>query len=168
MGQGGQSQVPGRIQPRPPRAASESHAIACDTCVGSWACRHSRTQGARRLVCPAQTGSSPNTMAHREASEKRRGSPVGSGVGLQDVFFCFVLFCFCGTRASHCCGLYRCGAQAPDAQAQRPWLTGPAAPRHVGSSWTGARTRVPCIGRWTLNHCTTREAPLLIILVKNV
>ncbi|XP_024614844.1 A-kinase anchoring protein 7 isoform X2 [Neophocaena asiaeorientalis asiaeorientalis] len=49
-------------------------------------------------------------------------------------------------------------AQAPDAQAQRPWLTGPAAPRHVGSSWTRARTRVPCIGRQTLNHCATREA----------
>uniref|UniRef100_A0A8C6BL54 Cytochrome c oxidase assembly factor 1 n=1 Tax=Monodon monoceros TaxID=40151 RepID=A0A8C6BL54_MONMO len=27
----------------------------------------------------------------------------------------------------------------------------PAAPRHVGSSQTGAQTRVPCIGRWTLN-----------------
>ncbi|XP_059983415.1 uncharacterized protein C8orf88 homolog isoform X1 [Lagenorhynchus albirostris] len=48
--------------------------------------------------------------------------------------------------------------QAPDVQAQRPWLTGPAAPRHVGSSRTGARTRVPCIGRRTLNHCATREA----------
>ena len=33
----------------------------------------------------------------------------------------------------------------------RPWLTGPATPRHVGSSRTGARTRVPCIGRRTLN-----------------
>ncbi|XP_066891724.1 rho GTPase-activating protein 10 isoform X4 [Kogia breviceps] len=62
------------------------------------------------------------------------------------------------TRASHCCGLSCCGAQAPDAQAQRPWLTGPAAPRHVGSSRTGARTRVPCIGRRTLYHCATREA----------
>ncbi|XP_073662931.1 mitochondrial-processing peptidase subunit alpha isoform X2 [Tursiops truncatus] len=50
---------------------------------------------------------------------------------------------------------------APDAQAQRPWLTGPAAPRHVGSSRTGARTRVPCVGRRTLNHCATREAPIL-------
>ena len=49
-------------------------------------------------------------------------------------------------------------AQAPDAQAQRPWLMGPAALRHVGSSRTGARTRVPCIGRRTLNHCATREA----------
>ena len=41
------------------------------------------------------------------------------------------------------------------------WLTGPAAPRHVGSSQTRARTRVPCIGRQTLNHCATREAPFL-------
>ncbi|XP_066880499.1 phospholysine phosphohistidine inorganic pyrophosphate phosphatase isoform X4 [Kogia breviceps] len=63
-----------------------------------------------------------------------------------------------GMQASHCCGFSRCGARAPDAQAQRPWLTGPAALRHVGSSRTGARTRVPCIGRRTLNHCTTREA----------
>ena len=35
---------------------------------------------------------------------------------------------------------------------------GPAAPRHVGSSQTRARTRVPCIGRQTPNHCATREA----------
>ncbi|XP_059966609.1 equilibrative nucleoside transporter 1 isoform X2 [Mesoplodon densirostris] len=62
------------------------------------------------------------------------------------------------TRASHCCGLSHWGAQALDAQAQRPWLAGPATPRHVGSSRTGARTCVPCIGRQTLNHCATREA----------
>ena len=53
------------------------------------------------------------------------------------------------------------GAQAPDAQAQQPWLTGPVAPWHVGSSQTRARTRVPCIGRQILNHCATREAPSL-------
>ena len=40
------------------------------------------------------------------------------------------------------------------------WLTGLVAPRHVGSSQTRARTRVPCIGRQTLNHCATREAPV--------
>ena len=50
--------------------------------------------------------------------------------------------------------------QAPDAQAQQLWLTGLVAPRHVGSSQTRARTRVPCIGRQTLNHCATREAQL--------
>ena len=39
------------------------------------------------------------------------------------------------------------------------WLTGLVALRHVGSSQTRARTRVPCIGRQILNHCATREAP---------
>ena len=34
----------------------------------------------------------------------------------------------------------------------------PAAPRHVASSQTRTRTRVPCIGRQTLNHCATRGA----------
>ena len=50
------------------------------------------------------------------------------------------LFFFCGMRASHCCGLSCCGAQALDAQVQRPWLMGLATPQHVGSSRTGART----------------------------
>ena len=31
----------------------------------------------------------------------------------------------------------------------------------MGSSQTKARTHVPCIGRQILNHCTTREVPLL-------
>ena len=39
---------------------------------------------------------------------------------------------------------------------------GPVAPRHVGSSQTRARTRVPCISRQILNHCATREALFLI------
>ena len=64
----------------------------------------------------------------------------------------------CGARASHYRGLSCCGAQAPDAQSQQLWLTGLVAPRHVGSSQTRARTRVPCIGRQILNHCATREA----------
>ena len=37
------------------------------------------------------------------------------------------------------------------------WRTGLVAPQHVGSSRTRAQTRAPCIGRWILNHCTTRE-----------
>ena len=69
-----------------------------------------------------------------------------------------------GARASLYRGPSRCGAQAPDAQAQQLWLTGPVAPRHVGSSQTRARTRVPCISRQILNHCATREAlPVLFI-----
>ena len=70
-----------------------------------------------------------------------------------------------GAWASHYRGLSCCGAQAPDAQAQQLWLTGPVAPWHVGSSQTRARTRVPCIGRQTLNHCATREAPRVIFLL---
>ena len=68
-----------------------------------------------------------------------------------------------GARASHHRGLSCRGAQAPDAQAQQLWLTGVIAPRHVGSSQTRARTRVPCIGRQTLNHCAIREALSFLI-----
>ena len=70
-----------------------------------------------------------------------------------------------GAQASHHRGLSRRGAQAPDAQAQQLWLTGPVAPRHVGSSQTRARTRVPCTGRRTLNHCATREALSILYIV---
>ena len=49
---------------------------------------------------------------------------------------------------SRCTGFSSCGTRASV-----------VAPRHVGSSWTRARTRVPCIGRRILNHCTTREGP---------
>ena len=71
-------------------------------------------------------------------------------------------------RASRYHGLSCCGAQAPDAQAQQLWPTGPAAPRHVGSSQTRARTRVPCIGRQTLNHCATREAQSIFLKYINL
>ena len=80
--------------------------------------------------------------------------------------FCARAFSSCGKRGPLFIVVRRpltivaspCGAQAPDAQAQKLWLTGPAAPWHLGSSQTRARTRVPCIGRQTLNHCATREA----------
>ena len=73
-----------------------------------------------------------------------------------------------GARAPHYRGLSRCGAQAPDAQAQQLWRTGSAAPRHVGSSQTRARTRVPCIGRQTPNHCATREAHENVSFLKQI
>ena len=53
------------------------------------------------------------------------------------------------TGFSCCCG-----------QAQQLWHTGLVALQHVGSSWTRARTHVPCIGRRILNHCATGETPL--------
>ena len=54
-------------------------------------------------------------------------------------------------------GFSSCGAQP-----QQLWLMGLVAPQHVGSSQTRDRTRVPCIGRQILNHCTTREVVGLI------
>ena len=53
----------------------------------------------------------------------------------------------------------RVGFSSCGMQAQYLWRTGLVAPQHVGSSWTRARTCVPCIGRRILNHCATREAP---------
>ena len=42
-------------------------------------------------------------------------------------------------------------------------------PRHTGSSCPRDRTRVLCIGRWILNHRTTREVPRLFFqLYKSV
>ena len=53
----------------------------------------------------------------------------------------------------------RAGFSSCGEWAQQLWYKGLVAPRHVGSSWTRDLTCVPCIGRWILNHCTTREAP---------
>ena len=41
---------------------------------------------------------------------------------------------------------------------QQLWHTGLDVPQHVESSRTRDRTCVPCIGRWVLIHCTTRES----------
>ena len=54
------------------------------------------------------------------------------------------------------------------AQAQQLWHMGLVAPRHVGSSQTRARTRVPCISRRILNHCATREVPSISTLILRV
>ena len=71
------------------------------------------------------------------------------------------------STGSRCAGFSSCGMWAQELwhsgsrmQAQQLWCKGLVAPQHVGSSQTRARTRVPCIGRWILNHCTTREALL--------
>ena len=50
-------------------------------------------------------------------------------------------------------GFSSCGTRT-----QLLWRMGLVAPRHVGYSRTRVRTCVPCIGRWILNHCATREA----------
>ena len=50
------------------------------------------------------------------------------------------------------CGLQQLWLVGSRAQAQQLWCTGLVASRHVGSSRTRARTRVPCIGRQILNQ----------------
>ena len=39
---------------------------------------------------------------------------------------------------------------------------------HMGSSQNRDRTRVPCIGRWILNHWTSREVAELFFLKKTI
>ena len=56
--------------------------------------------------------------------------------------------------ASHCGNSSCCGAQALGA----PW--------HMVSSWTKDWTHVPCIGRQTINHRTTREFPTYLSLTE--
>ena len=78
----------------------------------------------------------------------------------------------CGARASHCGGFSCCGARALGCtgfsscgtQAQQLWHMGLVAPWHVESSWTRDRTCVLCVGRWIINHCTTREVLIHAIL----
>ena len=51
-----------------------------------------------------------------------------------------------GARASHYRGLSCCGAQAPDAQAQQLWLTGPVA--HVACGIPPDQGSNPCPPHW--------------------
>ena len=57
------------------------------------------------------------------------------------------------------CGLSSCGSQALEHSLSSCGARALVAPRHVGSSQTGARTRVPCTGRQTPNHWATRRSP---------
>ena len=65
-------------------------------------------------------------------------------------------------------GLSRCGAQAPDAQAQQLWLTGPAAPWHVGSSQTRATN--PCPLHWQADSQPLRHqgSPINMFLMNEL
>ena len=64
----------------------------------------------------------------------------------------------CGAWTSYCSGLSCCRAGALECRLSS---CGAVAPRHVGSSsLTKDWTCVPCIGRWILNHWTTRKVPV--------
>ena len=54
-------------------------------------------------------------------------------------------------------GLHKLQLPGSRAQAEQWWCL--IAARHVGSSQTRDQIRVSCIGRWTVYHRVTREAP---------
>ena len=61
---------------------------------------------------------------------------------------------------SHCGSFSCCGAQGSRVHGlQQLWCLHLVALWHTGSSWTRDHICVPYIGRWILNHCTTREVP---------
>ena len=70
----------------------------------------------------------------------------------------------CSVQASHCSGfwllLWSTGSRA---WAQQLWHTGLVALWHEGSFRTRDWTHVPCIGRQTPKHWTTREVPTLVL-----
>ena len=136
--------------------------------------------GFRGDLCGMQTIPFTNNLRERKTlniSDQLNSSlysQINSFLKKLFIYYLFIIFIFGCVGSSFLCegflqlrqvgttlyrGLSCCGAQAPDTQVQQLWLTGPVAPRHVGSSQTRARTRVPCIGRQTPNHCSTREAP---------
>ena len=83
----------------------------------------------------------------------------------------------CSAWASHCGGfsvaehgfqarrlqqLQHVGSVVAACGLQQLWRTDLVALRHVGSSQTRDRTHVPCIDRRILNHCITKEVPIVI------
>ena len=65
--------------------------------------------------------------------------------------------------ASHC--RTQLQARASVVVAQQLWSTDLIAPWQVGSSQSKDWTRVPCIDRWILMHCTTREIQGILFLI---
>ena len=83
---------------------------------------------------------------------------------------CMQTFSSCSTWVPHHCGFSSCrvwalghaGFSSCGSQAQYSWFAGSrvqglVASQHMASSWTRDPTCVSCIGRWILNHWTTKE-----------
>ena len=73
----------------------------------------------------------------------------------------------CSVGDSHCSGFSLCGARAVEhvwalvavgCELSSVWRTGLVSQKNVGSSQIrNRRTHALCIGKWILNHWTTRE-----------
>ena len=93
------------------------------------------------------------------------GEVSGGYSSLHCMGFSLLWLLFVAEQGSRHVGFSSCGTWAQQlwlvvsrAQAQQLWCMGLVVLQHVGSSQTRARTHAPCIGRWFLNHCATREA----------
>ena len=65
-------------------------------------------------------------------------------------FYLFISYLFLAELGLRCCaGFLSCGERGLLSSCSA-W--GLVAPRRVGSSWTRARTHIPCIDRQILNH----------------
>ena len=70
----------------------------------------------------------------------------------------------CNARAPHCSDFSRGGARALVYTLLWLWHTDLVTPRHVGSSVTRDQMHVHCVGRWILNHQTTRGVPVIAFI----
>ena len=136
------------------------------------------------LICEAACFHASKKLAGKEPNWSPK---FANPLSLPSTFLLSTLFIYlflatlglpCGARASHCggfscCGAWAlgtqasvvvarglgsCGSQALECRLNSCGAWGLVAPWHVRSSRSRARTHVPCIGRWILNHCATREA----------
>ena len=74
---------------------------------------------------------------------------------------CAGAFCRCSVRAFHWGGFPSCRALALGLQASVAVAHGLACPQHGLSPDQGSNS-CPCVGRWTLNHWTTREVLIFL------
>lgn len=85
------------------------------------------------------------------------------------LFVCWACWVLVASRTCSSCGVccslqaslrsvFSCSREwALESRRQWLWHTGSAALGQVASPWTRYRTCVLCIGRWTVNHWTSRE-----------
>ena len=86
---------------------------------------------------------------------QRQALPLGGGYYFQ---FC----CFADKDdESECESVTLHNSKSTSREVQKLWCMGLVAPWHVESSQTRDWTCVPCIGRWILIHCTTREVQIV-------
>ena len=127
---------------------------------------HATTQVSLRWRGSGQTTSKPTTLAYWlfwaescwETTETRPFFKKRNYLWLHWVFIAACRHSSCGEWASQCGGFSCCAARALGCASSGVVATSRVASRHVESSQTRDWTHVPCIGMWTPNHWTTREA----------